>query len=159
MGDDPCRLQPTRIVRRHRANGTRAWIVAAAEVVARDGVATGTMAAILRASGQCNEAATGHHVGAREGLAVAIIEARRVPCSEHRMELLERAMAGGRIPSIRGALETIIHPFDRGAGEPRGSHPATDRAYPLRVGTAHCAQRTHRRWRAPHCSAGSSSRP
>lgn len=85
-------------------------MAAAEEVLARDGVATGSMAAILRASGQRNEAAIAYHFGSREGLALAIIESRRVPYSEHRVELLERATAGGRIPSMREALEAIILP-------------------------------------------------
>jgi AcrR family transcriptional regulator len=111
MDEGPRRPQPTRSARRYRSNVTRARIMAAAEeVFARDGVATGSMAAILRASGQRNEAAIAYHFGSREGLALAIIEARRVPFSEHRLEMLERATAGGRIPSIHEALEAIIQP-------------------------------------------------
>jgi AcrR family transcriptional regulator len=85
-------------------------MAAAEEVFARDGVATGSMAAILRASGQRNEAAIAYHFGSREGLALAIIEARRAPYSEHRMRLLQRATADGRIPTIREALEIIVGP-------------------------------------------------
>lgn len=98
-------------MRRSRSDGTRERIMAAAEeVFARDGVATGSMAAILRAAGQRNEAAIAYHFGSREALARAIIETRRQETSSARREMLARLTEGGRMPTIREALETIVYP-------------------------------------------------
>jgi AcrR family transcriptional regulator len=85
-------------------------MAAAEEVFARDGVAAGSMAAILRAAGQRNEAAIAYHFGSREALALALIEAGRQPSSAARREMLERLTVAGRMPTIREALEALVLP-------------------------------------------------
>jgi AcrR family transcriptional regulator len=85
-------------------------MAAAEEVFARDGVAAGSMAAILRAAGQRNEAAIAYHFGSREALALAIVEAGRQPSSVARREMLSALTEGGRMPTIREALEALVLP-------------------------------------------------
>ena len=85
-------------------------MAAAEEILAREGVAGGSMAGILRAAGQRNEAAVTYHFGSREGLAMAIIESRRHPISSIRQELLTAATADGALPTLRDSLEVLVHP-------------------------------------------------
>jgi AcrR family transcriptional regulator len=85
-------------------------MAAAEEVFARDGVAAGSMAAILRAAGQRNEAAIAYHFGSREALALAIVEAGRQPSSAARREMIRALTEGGRMPTIREALEALVLP-------------------------------------------------
>ena len=115
-------------IRRHRSDATRARIMAAAEdVFARDGVATGSMAAILRAAGQRNETAIVYHFGSREGLALAIIEAHREPVAAYRKELISQATAGGRVPDRPGSRRTAGPSPGSVPGDPRwpqlSAHP------------------------------------
>jgi TetR/AcrR family transcriptional regulator, regulator of cefoperazone and chloramphenicol sensitivity len=100
-------------VRHHRdAELTKALLMEAGEeIFARDGVRSGSMAAILRAAGQRNEAAITYHFGSREGLALAIIESRRVPFASRRNRLLAEAASSGGPPSLRKALEILLCPI------------------------------------------------
>jgi AcrR family transcriptional regulator len=85
-------------------------MAAAEEVFARDGVQAGSIAAILRAAGQRNEAAISYHFGSREGLAVAIVESRRIKTAEVRTRMLADAAASGEIPTLRQALDILVRP-------------------------------------------------
>jgi AcrR family transcriptional regulator len=86
-------------------------MAAAEEVFARDGVRAGSMAAILRAAGQRNEAAISYHFGSREALAVAILETRRATSAAARSQMLSEAAASGEIPTLRHALEILVLPI------------------------------------------------
>lgn len=98
-----------------RGDDTRARIIAAAaEVFARDGVAQGSMAAILRAAGQRNEAAVAYHFGSREALAIAIVEERRQPLADLRMRMLAEVTKDGDLPSLRRGLEALVRPMALG---------------------------------------------
>lgn len=81
------------------------------EIFARDGVRLGSMSAILRAAGQRNEAAINYHFGSRDGLALAIIESRRVHIASRRNRMLADAAASGQPPPLRRALEILVCPM------------------------------------------------
>lgn len=86
-------------------------MAAAAEVFARDGVAQSSMAAILRAAGQRNEAAVAYHFGSREALALAIMEELRQPLADMRLRMLAEASGGDSLPTLREALEVLVRPM------------------------------------------------
>jgi AcrR family transcriptional regulator len=97
---------------RRDAEHTRALLMEAGEeVFARDGVRLGSLTAILRAAGQRNEAAITYHFGSREGLALAIIESRRVQYAAKRNDMLAEVAASGKPPTLRTALETLVCPL------------------------------------------------
>jgi AcrR family transcriptional regulator len=94
-----------------RSLETRARIMTAAEeVFARDGVAHASMAAVLREAGQRNDSAVLYHFGSRLMLAVEIIELRRQPYMAMRLELIERATAGGAQPTLHEAIQLLVRP-------------------------------------------------